>query len=107
VTSQVRIQLGLYASWSKGIETTRAGYQFYKTRAGYQLEPGWPALLAKTRSWQDGFGIFGEKQGDANVIYVYINEYNKTFVKCSIPLHSWTCLLMTFEWKGDMPLYEL
>ena len=26
---------------------------------GWQREPGWPALLAKTRSWTDGFGIYG------------------------------------------------
>eukprot|EP00802_Teleaulax_amphioxeia_P016979 Tamp_17118.p2 GENE.Tamp_17118~~Tamp_17118.p2 ORF type:complete len:134 (-),score=19.10 Tamp_17118:874-1275(-) len=62
---------------------------------------GWPALLAKTRSWCDGFGIYGNKIGNVPMIYLYVNEWNKSYVKCALPLHTWSCLLMSYEWQGD------
>ena len=134
---------------------------------------GWPALLAKTRSWCDGFGIYGmrarvheraractrramqaagvharracvnasscmwvcpptalrarndsarlgplatavttlpshahtharragNKIGNVPMIYLYVNEWNKSYVKCALPLHTWSCLLMSYEWQ--------
>jgi len=49
--------------------------------AGWQREPGWPALLAKTRSWCDGFGIYGSNHGNQSpTIYLYVNEWNKNYV---------------------------
>lgn len=69
---------------------------------GWQREPGWPALLAKTRSWCDGFGIYGSKHGHQHpTIYMYVNEWNKFYVKCPVPLQTWSCLLMTYEWQED------
>ena len=70
--------------------------------AGWQREPGWPALLAKTRSWCDGFGIYGSNHGNQSpTIYLYVNEWNKNYVKCVLPLKAWSCLLMSYEWQGD------
>ena len=40
----------------------------------------------------------GNKIGGVPTVYLYVNEWNKSFVKCAVPLDTWSCLLMSYEW---------
>jgi hypothetical protein len=54
---------------------------------GWQREPGWPALTAKTRSWCDGFGIYG---GDPPTCFLFprIRQYSKHIIMLTRSLPS-------------------
>ena len=39
--------------------------------------------------------------GTGRTIYCYINEWNRDFVSCKLPLKTWSCLLLTYAWMDD------
>ncbi|EKX35821.1 hypothetical protein GUITHDRAFT_165866, partial [Guillardia theta CCMP2712] len=71
---------------------------------GYQREPGWPVILCKSRSWTDGFGMYGSPP---NTIHAYINEWNKNNVSASIDINKWSCILMTYHFKPEGGVLQL
>lgn len=44
---------------------------------GYQKEGGWPCILCKTRSWDNGFGFYG-KRGNPQVPRNYFERFRSS-----------------------------
>eukprot|EP00281_Chroomonas_sp_CCMP1168_P016105 CAMPEP_0206214430 /NCGR_PEP_ID=MMETSP0047_2-20121206/1662_1 /ASSEMBLY_ACC=CAM_ASM_000192 /TAXON_ID=195065 /ORGANISM="Chroomonas mesostigmatica_cf, Strain CCMP1168" /LENGTH=203 /DNA_ID=CAMNT_0053636667 /DNA_START=162 /DNA_END=770 /DNA_ORIENTATION=+ len=65
---------------------------------GYQREPGWPALLAKSRTWNNGFGFYGTPDGK---IRFYLNEWGMFYVEAQMTMKKWVCLVVTYEFRSD------